>query len=236
LLAAIGDIGGHVNLLTPRRRKRAFICQLPQGAKVLDVGCGTGSPLYTKSIRPDVYYVGVDVADYHQTEQSKTSADEYILCTPETFDQTIAGLGTGRFDAVISNHNLEHCDYPGRVLHAMCNVLRPGGQMFLGFPCEASVSMPSRQGTLNFYDDPTHRAPPIWKDVLRTLSENGMAPAFAAQRYRPWGAFVIGLAFEPFVAPRRRQAPKNSTWALYGMESIIWAEKVLPGLRDRVHS
>lgn len=214
-----------MNFLTPRHRKRAFISQLPQGAKLLDVGCGNDSPLYTKSIRPDVYYVGVDISDRRQTVKSKLSADEYLLCAPETFDQTISGFGAGCFDAVISNHNLEHCNHPDRVLRAMCKVLCQGGQMFLGFPCEASVSMPSRRGTLNFYDDPTHRAPPVWKDVLHILSENGMTLSFAAQRYRPWGAFMIGLAFEPFVAPIRRQAPKATTWALYGMESIIWAEK-----------
>ena len=107
----------------------------------------------------------------------------------------------------------------------MCGALRRGGKLFMSFPSEASVNMPSRKGCLNFYDDKTHTTVPSWRGILRALAEGGMRLDFAAPRYRPAVGFLIGLAFEPFVAPFGRQAPRATTWALYGIESIIWATK-----------
>ena len=46
---------------------------------MLDVGCGNNSPRIAKSIRPDIYYVGVDVGDYNQENGSIECADEYIV-------------------------------------------------------------------------------------------------------------------------------------------------------------
>jgi SAM-dependent methyltransferase len=213
-----------LKLFSPRGKK-AYVAQLPHSARLLDVGCGSNSPYLVKSVRPDIYYVGLDVADYHQAEESKANADKYLIVSPNEFDGAIAGLGTSPFDAVISCHNLEHCNRPDLVLSAMCGALRPGGSLYLSFPSEASTRMPSRQGTLNFYDDPTHRSVPAWRNVLDSLKGHGMEMVYTAQRYRPWAALLVGLVFEPFVAPLGKQAPKGGTWALYGFESIIWARK-----------
>jgi SAM-dependent methyltransferase len=214
-----------MNILAPRRKKRAFISQIPPSAYFLDVGCGSLSPKFTKSLRPDIYYVGVDIGDYRQSPDSIAMADEYIITTPELFANTVEACGRARFDAVISSHNLEHCHEPERVIEAMCAVLRPGGQLFLAFPCEASVNFPSRKETLNFYDDPTHRKVPGWTSTLDKLANSGMRITFARRRYRPLIGVLLGLIFEPFVAPLGRQGPKASTWALYGFESVIWAQK-----------
>jgi 2-polyprenyl-3-methyl-5-hydroxy-6-metoxy-1,4-benzoquinol methylase len=214
-----------LSILTPRRRKRSFILRLPPYAKLLDIGCGNNSPKLVKSIRADINYTGIDIGDYHQSDEAKSQADQYVLTTPELFDVAIAGLGERYFDAVISAHNIEHCLYPDRVLRAMCSVLRPSGILYMAFPSEASVNMPSRKGTLNFYDDPTHRVVPVWRDVLQGLAAGGMKVMFASRRYRPWAAFLLGLAWEPFVAPFKEQAPRSTTWALYGFESVIWAIK-----------
>jgi hypothetical protein len=51
-----------------QKYKPDFILQLPRGAKVLDVGCGNNSAQSTKKLRPDIYYVGLDVGDYNQTD------------------------------------------------------------------------------------------------------------------------------------------------------------------------
>jgi SAM-dependent methyltransferase len=177
-------------------------------------------------MRPDIFYVGIDVEDYLQSDDAKALADEYVLAAPESFDATISQLRDNKFDAVISCHNIEHCFHPDRVLGAMCDVLRPGGSLYLSFPSEASVHMPSRECSLNFYDDPTHTTVPVWRDILDGLSRHGMRLDFAAQRYRPWGRLLLGMACEPFVAPLGKLAPLGATWALYGFESVIWASKI----------
>ena len=203
------------------RGKQAFLKSLPPGAKVLDVGCGNNSPRDAKVLRPDIVYTGLDVGDYNQ-QDSLRYADAYIVVPPAEFAAAIAAHA-GTMDAVVSSHNLEHCDEPAAVLKAMAAALRPGGQLFLAFPCEASVGFPSRRGCLNFFDDPTHRSVPRWDAVIGNLHKRGMRLMYSTPRYRPALLAAIGFVLEPFGWLLGRNMPGASTWALYGFESIVWA-------------
>lgn len=207
-----------------RRGKAAFILGLPQGGKVLDVGCGNASASYIKSLRPDIYYVGIDVGNYHQTPDSMSQMDEYLVSDAREFADTIAGLGP-RFDAVISNHNLEHCDDQSSTLRAMAAVLKGRGKLYLAFPSEATENFPRRDGTLNFYDDDTHQAVPSWTDVLTELRSAGLTVDIARRRYRPPLLFVAGALLEPWSALNRRIDCWGASWAFWGFESVIWAHR-----------
>jgi SAM-dependent methyltransferase len=151
--------------------------------------------------------------------------DKFLLTEPSRFAHTIRGLGC-TLDAVISAHNLEHCDEPDKVLKAICEVLRPGGNLFLAFPCEQSTSFPRRSGTLNFFDDATHRIVPDFSAVLDTLREERMQIEFAAPRYRPPVPYLAGAVLEPVSAVRKQVLPLKLTWAFWGFESVIWAHKL----------
>lgn len=209
-----------VTWLRPRG-KLAFLRSLPSGASVLDVGCGNNSPRDAKVLRPDLVYTGLDVGDYNQ-QDSIRYADAYVVVPPAGFANAIRA-NAGRMDAVVSSHNLEHCDDPGAVLHAMAVALRPGGRLFLAFPCEESVHFPSRRGTLNFFDDATHQAVPRWEPVVDTLRACGLTLVYANRRYRPTLLATLGLALEPLGWLLGRNMPGGSTWALYGFETVIWA-------------
>lgn len=78
----------------------------------------------------------------------------YRLAAPEEFALAISEFGG--MDAVVSLHNIEHCDDPAAVLAAIGRALVPGGRLYLALPCEASARFPRRRGTLNFFDDTTH--------------------------------------------------------------------------------
>lgn len=207
-----------------RRGKAAFVLRLPQGGKVLDVGCGNASASYVKLLRPDLHYVGIDVGDYHQTTDSKALMDEYVVSSPAEFADTIAALGK-RFDAVISNHNLEHCDHQTRTLVAMAAVLKDRGKLYLAFPSEATERFPRREGTLNFYDDDTHQAMPRWTHVITVLRNAGLTIDVAKQRYRPPLMFAAGALLEPWSALSRRIDRRGASWAFWGFESVIWAHR-----------
>lgn len=174
--------------------KEAFCHKLKgKKARVLDVGCGNGSPMLTKMLAPDCCYVGIDVANYNNPDAVLDYADEYKLFTPEGFAEGIAGLEE-EFDAVISSHNIEHCNRPKETLAAMCDKLKKGGMMYMAFPSEASADFPHRNKTLNFYDDPTHIYLPEFDDVLQSLKENGMEIVFSSKEYKPpvfhfWGGY-----------------------------------------------
>ncbi|MBF0510709.1 MAG: methyltransferase domain-containing protein [Candidatus Omnitrophica bacterium] len=207
------------------RGKINFIKKLPFGAKVLDVGCGNNSPYVTKALRPDLYYVGLDIGDYNQQDDSLKSADQYIVTKPNDFVKEIQGL-KGQFDALISAHNLEHCLAPEDVLIAMLRSLKEGGLLFLSFPCEASVHFPKRAGTLNFYDDATHLALPNYNKILKMISQEGFDIQFCTPGYRPFFLSLTGFLLEPLSALTKRVVrPLGVTWAFYGFESIIWAQR-----------
>lgn len=209
--------------LRPKSRED-FIHGLPQGARILDVGCGSNSPKTVKQQRPDLYYVGIDVGDYYQATDPRTVANEYVICAPDDFAGTI-GNWNGKFDAIISVHNIEHCNEPAKVLDAMASALRPGGRLFMAWPAEHTVSLPSRENCLNFYDDPDHKDMPIFSDIIARLSQYGVAIEFSTRAYQPVIPFIIGMLLEPIMSRLNRQAPFRSTWAFYGFESIVWFRK-----------
>ena len=212
------------SLLRPRE-KDAFVLSLPIGARLIDVGCGNNSLFRIKDLRPDLYYVGLDIQDYIQSDSSKSVADEYVLVEPDFFLDAIESQAVSA-DAILSAHNLEHCEHRFSVLKAMCDALKPGGILYLSFPSEASAHLPSRYGTLAYHDDPTHVGmPPSWAEVIEVLRLNGLNIEFACARYRPFIPFLIGAVLEPWSKLSKRLAPIGSTWALYGFETVIWARK-----------
>lgn len=209
--------------LKPRGRV-AFLTSLPSKAVILDVGCGNDTPARVKGLLPNSTYIGLDIGDYNQSQQSLAAIDRYIVTSPEKFAQEIESL-LGHVDAVISAHNIEHCNEPERTLKAMCQALRPNGRLFMTFPCEASVGFPKRQGTLNFFDDPTHQQVPDWSAIISVLESENLVLEVCEPRYRPVLLSLMGLLLEPFSILLKRLMPMGCTWALYGFESIIWARK-----------
>ncbi len=213
----------HVHCLLHPRRKMAFIFSIPKSAKVLDVGCGNSSPVITMTARPDLRYTGLDVSDYEQEAPASDYSEEYVVVSPENFAAEIIKRPNS-YDAVICCHNLEHCTEQERVLLAMLRALRENGTIFLAFPCADSLRFPSREGTLNFFDDKTHTRPPDFSIILDTLRDEGFKVTFARRRYRPWRLCMIGLLLEPI--SRMKKKVIKGTWSFYGFESIIWAKKM----------
>jgi SAM-dependent methyltransferase len=204
-----------------RKALYAFLGTLRANAAIMDVGCGNDSSYNIKTIFPGFTYTGIDVGDYNETKPRL--ADHYLVVAPDKFAETIGNF-PGRFDAVISSHNLEHCDERQETLDKMLEAIKPGGRLYLSFPSEASVRFPSRRRTLNYYDDPTHKdVPPHFQDVLETLRKRGFDIEQAFPRYRPAALWLLGLIQEPLA--RMRNDILQGTWAFYGFESIIWARK-----------
>ena len=215
------------NMLTSVLRPRgkgSFIRSIQKNGKVLDVGCGNNSPFHTKTLRHDLYYVGLDIGDYNQTTDYSIYADKYLIATSSSFAAAI-GSFKNYFDAVISSHNIEHCQNPIEVLKAITASLKSGGKLYLSFPCEASMFFPKRHSTLNFYTDPTHIYLPNFDQIINMLRSEGYSITFAKRRYRPIFLFVLGMLLEPIAFITKRNMPIGSTWALYGFETVIWATR-----------
>ena len=75
--------------LLRKKGKIFFLKSLKKNVSLLDVGCGNSSPSICKVLRPDIYYVGIDIGDYNQHKNPNDVADEYVLTTPEMFSNKI---------------------------------------------------------------------------------------------------------------------------------------------------
>jgi len=211
-----------LQMLLMRNKKVSFLMKLDKNAQILDVGCGNNSPFKTKKILSKCFYTGIDIQNYNQT--SKELADKYIVADRLTSHQSIEKLN-GQFDAVISAHNLEHCDNREGTLLAMLAALKPGGLIYLAFPCEDSINFPPRKGTLNYYDDSSHiGAPPDLEWVLEKLISNNFVIVKLSKRNRTMAVRFIGFLLEPLSSFTKRIYP--GTWEYYGFETIIWAKKL----------
>jgi len=213
-----------VSRLFQKKGKVRFLDGLKAHSKILDVGCGERWPLMSKRVRPDCYYIGLDIHDFDDVHMPSQAADQYVVAAKDDFASSIESF-SGQIDAVISAHNLEHCNAPASVLRAMCTALRPDGLLYLSFPSQDSIAFPKRKGTLNFYDDPTHRNILDLTSIMRTIEEQGLTVRFSAKRYRPFLLMLVGLVLEPISALTRKVMPLGTTWALYGFETVIWAQK-----------
>jgi SAM-dependent methyltransferase len=199
-----------------------FLSMLPANVSIFDVGCGNNSPYKTKQILPNCVYYGIDIGDHNQTKPNL--ADEYIVTSSERFTSEIAQF-VNKFDVVISSHNLEHCDDRFGTLMAMIKCLKVGGQIFLSFPSEKSIKFPNRTGTLNYYDDPTHKySPPDFENILKLLSENHCEVIYSCQSYKPTLLAAVGLLLEPLSHFCNKKFP--GSWEYWGFESIIIAKKL----------
>lgn len=206
------------------RGKEAFLLSVKNDnhTTLLDVGCGNESVKYIKEIRPKIKYTGLDVGDYCQSETSIKMIDNYVIVKPDRFAEELEKMKDS-FEVVISSHNIEHCNEPYRCVTAIANALKPGGRLYFSFPSEKSASLPSRGGTLNFYDDASHTWLPDFDWIVKELKRCNMSIEYASRTYSPIGLKLRGLRNERM--SRKTNRVLDGTWALYGFESIIWAKK-----------
>jgi SAM-dependent methyltransferase len=209
-------------ILRPKGKENFLLSIDFETPKILDVGCGNNSPYKVKSLLPKAYYVGIDILEYKKNYS--TMADQFLAVTPDGFTDEISKF-TNEFDVVISSHNLEHCNDRWGTLKSMLSSLKVGGSIYISFPCQETQYFPSRAGTLNYFDDPTHQlTPPDFNEIKTVLASYGFFIEYENKHYRPFILYCIGFLLEPISAFFKRKL--YGTWEFYGFESVIWARKV----------
>ena len=201
----------------------SFLNNIPKNSKILDVGCGNNSAYKIKSCLPNSYYVGIDIGDYNNDNDVNLYADKYILTTPINFVESISSISF-KFDAVISSHNLEHCNDRYGTLNAILDKLKDGGKIYLSFPSEKTISFPKRDGCLNYYDDPTHKdCPPNYNRVLEIIKNKSFNILFSTPSYKPFLLNRYGF-FANLISYFTKKVSLG-VWEWWGFESIIIAQK-----------
>ena len=122
---------------------------------LLDVGAGNHSATKIKKHFPQCRYFGIDIVkDYNNSEEDFNLMEGFWEkdLTKLDFDD----IPDHFFDAILMTHIIEHLQNGDKVINALLPKLKKGGYIYIEYPSANSVNFPSKKGTLNFYDDPTH--------------------------------------------------------------------------------
>lgn len=112
-----------------RQLRRALLSQIPfpRGARVVEVGCGTGVLTRVLATWPGVGEVlGLDLAP-SLIERARQLAADLPGVRFEQADATALPLADEEVDVVVLDSTLSHLPEPGRALAEAARILRPGG-------------------------------------------------------------------------------------------------------------
>jgi SAM-dependent methyltransferase len=105
---------------------------LPDGAKVLDVGCGTGEITARLAEKfPKATFIGVDLEEPHLDRARERCAGFGDRVRFQVDDALDLSFDSGSFDLVVCRHLLQAVPDAKRVLTEIHRVLRPGGRAHL---------------------------------------------------------------------------------------------------------
>ena len=109
---------------------RELIAALPQGAGVLDAGCGPGSWPY--AIRPDLEITGFDIK--FPPGPPRPSRQVRVF----RGDLARLPLRDAAFDLTVCHYVLEHVTELAKCCDELMRVTKPGGQLYLSVPRAAA--------------------------------------------------------------------------------------------------
>jgi SAM-dependent methyltransferase len=105
---------------------------LPEGARVLDVGCGTGEVISRVArLFPRASLTGVDLEESHLERARAKNAELGDRVGFQRDDALELSFHDAQFDLAISRHVLQALPEARRALQEMVRVLKPGGRLHL---------------------------------------------------------------------------------------------------------
>ncbi|MFC5719496.1 methyltransferase domain-containing protein [Streptomyces gamaensis] len=186
------------------------------GARVLDLGCGTGAPGVRTARRTGAHVTGVSVSA-EQIRRAEALAEGAGLAGRMTFRQANAlelPFPDGSFDAVLALESIIHMPDRGRVLAEAGRVLRPGGRIVLtDFLERAEIPAAGRPAVERYLRDfmmtmvsaevypPLLRAAGLWLEELLDISDHTLRQTFVllSERIRKARAELTGRYGEEMV-------------------------------------
>jgi SAM-dependent methyltransferase len=189
--------------------------------RFLDIGAGNHSATLAKFWFPDCTYTGVDrERDYNNSPEDFAAMDEFFELDLEQLDYSV--LPDRGYDAILMAHVVEHLRNGDEVVKLLAEKLAPGGIFCLEFPGRRSPHLPSRKGTLNFHDDPTHVRLYTHEEIAGILRGAGLEVIRQGTR-RDWQH----LALTPLHAVNAKRVhgfvPGGVFWDLFGFAEEVFA-------------
>lgn len=198
--------------------------------RILDIGCGNGSPSLTKRWFRDCHYAGADIQRYNLSEADDAAMDAFFPIA--TDGSGYKAIPEASYDFILLNHVVEHMADPAPIVAALCKKLKPGGYIWIAFPSLRSLALPSSADeTLQFCDDPTHIRVPCVREMSNVLLAHGVKVLHAGRSRE--GLFTT---LADLFKLGKRLAGKLITgkfsgrgmWYLLGFEDHVFGQRKLP--------
>ena len=209
-------------------KQRSFALLDPHpGARVLDLGCGTGEDVraLAQLVGPAGRAVGVDASATMIAEARRRAAGTHLPVAFSRQDAHRLAFADGTFDGCRAERLLQHVEHPRVVLAEMVRVARSGGRVALW---ESELEMlvidaPDRavSRTLQHFICDGFRHGAIGHQLYRLCKEAGLGEVEAAPLSRAITDFaLVDSAFDLRTAARRAAAAGLVTAA----ETTAWLE------------
>jgi 2-polyprenyl-3-methyl-5-hydroxy-6-metoxy-1,4-benzoquinol methylase len=171
---------------------------LPEGARVLDIGCGNGS-LTAAWAKSEWEVTGIDLSE-SGIAYAKASYPNIAFHRKPVGPELVEHFGEGCFDAIVSAEVVEHLYAPRDLVQSSFRLLKEGGMMILTTPYNgylknlalAATGTMDRHWTVLW--DGGHIKFWSWKTIRCLLAEAGfIAPEFRGAGRFPylWKSMVV---------------------------------------------
>ncbi len=123
------NLAAQAQAIWPEESKLIEDYGLPQGARVLDAGCGTGEFTFRLgAARPDFSITGVDILPERIAALGTRALSGPVFLAGDLFH---LDFPDGVFDFVVCRHVLQSVPHPARAVAELARVLKPGGRIHL---------------------------------------------------------------------------------------------------------
>lgn len=203
-----------------------FLYRLPEGARLLDVGCYDCRSVKTiLDKRPDLSVCGVDIAERPGCRDVLKDFRRADL------NREPIGFADGSFDGIRVAHLLEHLETLSVLRKEIPRLLKSGGLVYLETPNENSLRVPSfrvfpeQDGPFNFRDDPTHRRPVGTGELREFLAGSGLAVLAAGTVRNPFKILFSPALVAGGLLLRKRSWLVAAAWEISGWCSFAVGRK-----------
>jgi cyclopropane fatty-acyl-phospholipid synthase-like methyltransferase len=154
---------------------------LPEGARVLDIGCGNGS-LTAAWAKGDWHVTGVDLSE-SGIAQARASHQNIAFHRMPVGPELVEHFGAGCFDAIVSAEVVEHLYAPRDLAQNCFRLLKEGGMLILTTPYHGYLKnlVMAATGTMDQHWtvlwDGGHIKFWSWRTLSQLLSEAGFVDA-----------------------------------------------------------